>query len=401
MPYRLYSRTLFAMLVIGMFLGPTLFGSAAGAFALIAGLAWSIECVVNEGIIHKTPTFILIWIAAALCFFPIYLINNDDIHNVVFGFNQFAFVLSFGVYHIAAKKLTYRHFDFVGIAGLLGLILCTVWCIVSYLFLGNNRVSAILGAGPNLLARTAIILYSFLSVYSIYKVKTGSALKIHVLALALTATVVSATGSKGSMLVLPFPFFLFLITYLIVHRSNFEAKKLAFAAIALVLFVLAVVVLEPNQVLLRGLMRIKSIFDGSDVDASTAIRIEMWKLSWSAFQEAPIFGTGWNSFGELALNTKLHTYSIKIDRFDFHADILNFAVAAGLLGVLLYACFIFAPLASHFRGPQLPPHLRYMNYVFPITALALGLTDSNISYDLPAMLYAFSFALIYGIEKQN
>lgn len=389
------------MLISGMFWGPGLFGSAASALALIAAAAWSIQFVTVDTKTHKTPGFIIIWAVAALSFFPIYLTNNNNIGNTIYGFNQFAFVLSFGVYHMATKKLTHEHFDLFGDAALLGLMLCTVWSIVSFFVFGNDRVSAILGAGPNLLARTAILLYAFVSVYSIYKIASGKALKIQVFALVMTTIVVSATGSKGSMLVLPFPFFAFLVAFLSVHRVNFEKKKIVFSTLVLSLIVVAAVVIEPNQLLLRGIARINSILAGEALDASTAIRIEMWKLSWHAFLEAPIIGTGWHSFRELALNTKLHTYSIKIDKFDFHADILNFAVAAGLVGVMLYACFLFAPLAFQLFTPQLPAHIRYMNFVFPFTAIGLGITDSNISYDIPAMIYAFSFALIYGMWNQD
>jgi O-antigen ligase len=129
----------------------------------------------------------------------------------------------------------------------------------------------------------------------------------------------------------------------------------------------------------------------------------MWQVAFQSFLEHPIIGTGWHSFIAVTEGTILESYAAKGHYFNFHSDIANFAVAGGIVGLILYFLLLFAPLLF-WDTPKDHPYFRvrlYWAVTMPILYFALGLTDMVMGFDYPTMFYAFSFAIIWGLTEQT
>ncbi len=161
--------------------------------------------------------------------------------------------------------------------------------------------------------------------------------------------------------------------------------------------------LDPNGLVTSTLNRLQSVAAGEDMDSSTLIRYQMWQVAFQSFLEHPIIGTGWHSLVEVALETELASYASSDPYFNFHSDIANFAVAGGIVGLILYFFLLFAPLIF-WDTEKDHPYFRvrlYWALSMPIIYIVLGLTDMVMGFDYPTMFYAFSFAIIWGITTQE
>lgn len=146
--------------------------------------------------------------------------------------------------------------------------------------------------------------------------------------------------------------------------------------------------------------RIAAIFDqtaallqGEDMrDNSMAIRFNYYQAGWQAFLHQPWFGYGWHQVYQASAPYLIEEAPAGAVRH-LHNDILNFAVAFGIVGVAAYLLALAAPAIAWLRSET--PSLGAGSYaVFCVIAsyFAMGLTNVSFYYEAPKVMFCFAAA---------
>jgi O-antigen ligase len=139
------------------------------------------------------------------------------------------------------------------------------------------------------------------------------------------------------------------------------------------------------------------------VDPSADARLIFWHIGWLAFRASPLFGYGWAHFIEAAY------YYLPAHGADFaklhpdlqgnihlHADILDFAVSGGFLGLVAYGLVLLSPCIAVFRSPR---DSQYEGRSMAIALLTVGyfccgLTYLMFGYEFHTTLYVSAVAIL-------
>lgn len=388
----------------GLLVFPVLFGSFSGAICLLISLFWLIYYGRRSGVWFDTPLSIKIWVIAALGFFPLYAVSMNKPQDLMFAFNQFAFLLAVGVYWSAKDKFRRSQIEWFAFTAFIGLLFGAIWAIHQFHFADADRVSAVIGGGPNLIARVAVLLFLFSAVPLWTSQNNWLSVALAFGSLILTCLIVFYSGSRGTLLTVPFVLTMVALATLKGNRL-FSIKTMFLSVIVLCMVTLVLLLFDLNGQFATGISRVLSIWDVNRMDGSTFIRFEMWKIALSGFENSPVFGNGWHSFRDLAQNSPISYLAQGTGEFNLHADLANFAAAGGVIGIILYFTFLCAPIIEFHNKNTLKQNVdrvvRIWSALLPACILLLGLTDMVIGFDLLTMLYAFSYALIRGIFDGN
>src|SRR5690606_31643174 len=84
--------------------------------------------------------------------------------------------------------------------------------------------------------------------------------------------------------------------------------------------------------------------------------------------------------------------------FMYHNDVLNFAVAGGIVGIGCLLVLLAAPLTGLLHAPHDGVRLprAYLCLMLTVGYAVLGLTDMTFGYDIETTLYAFLLAVVLG-----
>lgn len=216
---------------------------------------------------------------------------------------------------------------------------------------------------------------------------------------ALTALL---TGSRGPLIALA-PFVLIVAVASLKARHVSTARILAAALVtALLAGALLFLPLRGEASIAQQLQRLVSGFALSDPSATA--RLSLYQAGFRAFMDAPLLGHGW-----VDLMSSIRPY-LPEEHLDYarrlkhlHNDILNFAVAGGLVGVLAYFCILFTPLVAAIRSTR---DEWYDARVFGTTALATvyffaGLTDLMFGQEFHTMLFVVLNSTVLTVYRQG
>lgn len=220
------------------------------------------------------------------------------------------------------------------------------------------------------------------------------------------------SGSRGGWLALVIS--LFTLTFIFFKFS----KKVEFKALVLMqlCFVLGVILFWSNlpvqDRLYLVLNNIELYFDG-EVHTSVGYRLELWKASYYAFLEKPLFGWGWTNFNAahqyvmqegLVEQTRLFGHP--------HNQFLLFLVETGLFGMLALIAFLLWPLivaVSYIRQrAEFNPKIYWAILIIVVTEslVEFSLTDHTFSQKYFIFVYVLLslVALLFlkdGSEPSN
>jgi O-antigen ligase len=132
-------------------------------------------------------------------------------------------------------------------------------------------------------------------------------------------------------------------------------------------------------------------------DPGTEIRLVLWSAAVQAFLDAPLIGHGWVGAQAIAAEA-VGPEQAAVLYVQFHNDLGNFAVSAGLVGIAAYLLFLLGPIAGVLRSPA---DSFASGRAFAVCGIVLlyavsGLTDITFGYDLPTVAYALMVALVLG-----
>ena len=215
------------------------------------------------------------------------------------------------------------------------------------------------------------------------------------LALAAALIVIQLTGSRTALLALPV---LLLVTGLCLARRPMLRAIIVDAAIALASAALFIELPGTGRSRLWDVLA--ALAAGSPVaDPAIDIRLGLAAAATELFAAAPLFGHGWSEAvmpQALALLTPGQLGWGPIPHL--HADLAQFAVSGGLLGLAAWVLLLIAPIAGYLQLPRelRSPQRRHALLVLVIGALVLGVPDTFLAAPMTLTIYVVLAAAIVG-----
>jgi len=231
----------------------------------------------------------------------------------------------------------------------------------------------------------------------------------------LSGTMLSIqTGTRGGW----FALIIVIITLLYQqYKSNKAAIKYILAACALLMLIIFIFwdILPLAPRIERTINSFQQYIDGDTKNTSLGIRLEMWRASWFALLDKPIFGWGWNNTGiymahfrELGL---VDPIALPASRHlgHPHNQYFLFLGELGLLGFISFMTMIIFPLQHWIRGlfqaNKLGDTNKAYQYLLPIVTyeavLEFCLFDDALSQRSFMLLLIIITTLAFTLESKQ
>jgi O-antigen ligase len=216
---------------------------------------------------------------------------------------------------------------------------------------------------------------------------------------ATVATLV--TASRGPLIAVPF---LIVLLGWFLWRHRFGAGRRALLLSLAVLALLAIVAVAILASRGGSIVAIAgALLGGGQVeDTTTSYRLALYAAGWQSFLLSPWIGHGWaNIMASVqpflpADNAELTTLP------QLHNDVVNFAVAAGVVGVAAYLVIVTTPLVGALLGPRdsLRPFRLYAAAVLVVTYVGGGLTDLMFGFEFHTWLFGMLTAIVLAYCRE-
>lgn len=217
--------------------------------------------------------------------------------------------------------------------------------------------------------------------------------------LAIAATVM--TESRGPLICLPFALLAAAIFFWRLRFGTSRRAVLIAIAVLVVLGVAAAFALHGRAGSLVDIVH--SLAGGGAVeDESTKERLILYAAGLKSFAQSPWIGHGWGnimtSVGPFLPAGKAGMVHLP----QLHNDVLNFAVAGGVIGIACYFVILTAPLIGAIRSGRdaLRPFRIYATTVIMIVYAGGGLTDLMFGFEFHTFLFAMLNAIVLGYCRQ-
>ena len=212
------------------------------------------------------------------------------------------------------------------------------------------------------------------------------------------------TGSRGPLLAaLPL-----LVIAIIMMPGRRLRLVMAALGTAILVSVLAVVLFTDAGARLRVAAEtvVTALSAESKGDPAVGGRLALYAAGLSAFVDAPVAGYGWEQRlaaayarvpgGEAAITS---ADPMMRGNHHLHADLLDFGVGAGLLGLAAYALFLAAPFAGAVASQRDGQREARMLGAALLSAafFSCGLSYIMIGYEFPTTLYVVAAAILLGL----
>jgi O-antigen ligase len=391
------------VLVMVLVLSPTL-GSASSVLALALMLMLT-PAAGRPGAfaeILQAPAQ-LMFIGVVVVLTLAYAITAREPTDVLFFANFLAMPLSAVVYLIAREQAGRA-------TALLVIRLCVLGALVGLGFAlfdifarGLERAQGLIG-NANLMPRIALTL-GFVGMAGVF-VDTGVRRFIYAVAPVAAIATTFLCGSRGAALAIP-GMVLIAAIFLWQERSTrifVIVGGVLTAAAALV----AVIYMGPTAFeRFAGIANVVTDVlqtGNAGGDGPTQERLVMYQTGLEAFGQAPWLGWGWANLGNAAAELNPAVFAAEAGTaFMYHNDVVNFAVAGGVVGIACLAVLVLAPIVGALASPR-DAWFRVRLYCCLILGVGFaifGLTDSTLGYDAPTTLYAFLTAMVLGAFRET
>lgn len=380
---------LFFLLVL---LGPL--GSISATFGQLALLVAAPLVFKNYGLSGIRQQPVLISQLTALSALGVaFALSAQDLLSSLHVLNFLAVVLCLPLFLLACRVEHKELWCLIANAALIGLTLTLAVSLFQVVIQGSPRALGF-ASNENIIARFALIA-GFVSLVG-YMVAEPPRRLVYLLGPVLGISICLLSQSRGAFLALPVLLFVsgaFLLGGLAKQIGRMQAILIVCVAAILLMFVL---ILMSSRVSELGSV-LSNVLAGQSGGEAVDVRVDLYFSSWKALWAQPFFGHGWQNMVHVAneaLSDSARTQSLLGYRH-LHSDFLNFGVGAGLIGVLVWLTFLFAPFywALHnVKGAQNEP-ARYVLVLLPATVFVFGLTDMSLGYDVITVTYFGLIAL--------
>jgi O-antigen ligase len=374
-------------------------GSAGSVFAVLLALLllpvmFSSAARQRIGAQPAMWMFLLAFVAIMVC----YAITAVNPGNLLYGTALLALPLAPLLYGAMPHWRTDRPaLVLLGLC-LVGTLICALVAANSAFLTQVERATGFL-MGPNVLARLALSL-GFMALGGMFLTRLRWRYALYLGPIA-AGIVLVLTGTRGAVLALPFQVLL-LAGFLAADRS--ERRQLL---VLLGLGLVGGVLVLANSARFESLIEVigEVIAGQTSSDGATSERMTMLVGAWGTFLHSPWVGFGWaNLRPAAALAMDMTPYGTDPGgAFQFHNDFANFAVAAGIVGVLALVAMLAAPVVGALAAPRDRFYRArlYCCLQLSVGFLVFGLTDFTMGYDLPTTLYAFLTAMILATFREG
>jgi O-antigen ligase len=391
---RLPRAALWALLLLALVLSPVL-GLLTPYAALIVVIPLFIVTLVrrNGGAAYSSYDARIL-LGVFVLFAIICAITADSPSDALRAFN-FTMFLAYGAVALFLERQQVKSPGEViaRLAGL-GVVLGFIEVVGTALFVAASRPGGV-NLGPIVLSN-ALLALGFISLGGVFSRRDWLGwLYLAPPALAIAATVI--TGSRGPLLAVPFAIVAaagFIWRYRL--GSSPRAALVGAAGLAVALAAGVVAVLQGRAGSLLSIFG--EVAQGSAViDESTRQRLVLYRAGWQSFEQAPWIGHGWGN-----VMPSVKPFLAESDKWllnwlpQLHNDVLNFAVASGVVGVVAYLFIVTAPIVGALLSP--PDSLRtfrlYGATVLTIVYVGGGLTDLMFGFEFHTYLFAMLTAIL-------
>ncbi len=397
MPGRAITFLLLFLLVL-----PCLAGSLSSIVAMVLALLLVPVMVVRPSPWAEVPRqpALVIFLGVFVVLAAAFALTAREPADMRFLANFLALPLSVAIYLRARASAGSEAAFAILVLCLAGAGLGAVIGVFDVLVLHLDRAQGFFG-GPNLMPRAAIMLgFATPALLFLGRPKLAWLGYLGPL-LAMVATLLSV--SRGAALALP-ALALVLLVFLALRRDTRRHLPVLVGLVAIA--GIAMIVLAPAawERLLSALSTIHQVIDAGDTsDFSTGERLSYYRVGWEAFLASPWIGHGWANLGSAAAMIDPANFGAQAGTmFMYHNDALNFAVAAGVVGVAAWIALLVAPILGTLGVPRdgLSLARLYIVTTLSIGAFVFGLTDMTIGYDLTTTLYVFLTAIVLGAFRE-
>ncbi len=281
----------------------------------------------------------------------------------------------------------------IGVAATLGMVIYTAAA-------SSGRPTGI-NIGPIVLSNAALALAVVAT--------TGALAYRNALSLALPLTLAAAiavvflTLSRGPLIaIVP----LLLFTAVMLWRVRLRIHWGLAAGIAAILITVIALAVANSPARISSLpVRLWSMVTGGGLaDHTGDIRLGLYRAGWQAFLEAPWFGHGWARLMKAVIPYVEPQFLEDAQRLpQLHNDVVNFAVAGGVVGVATYVLIVLAPLIAAVRSP--PDGYRaariYGTGGLLIVYASAGLTDLMFGHEFHTALFVLLNAIVLGAFRET
>jgi O-antigen ligase len=143
---------------------------------------------------------------------------------------------------------------------------------------------------------------------------------------------------------------------------------------------------------------------GPVADEQARQRLVLYKAGWQSFTQSPWIGHGWGN-----IMSSVKPFLAESDQWlltwlpQLHNDVLNFAVASGIVGVIAYILIVTVPIVGAILGPRdsLRTFRLYGATVLTIVYIGGGLTDLMFGFEFHTYLFAMLTAILLHFCRER
>lgn len=357
------------------------------AIGVLLLLARVVDGTLRDAISPAPLTLVGIVVVLFACF----AITAKQPSDVVFIFNFIALALFAPMFVTLSARRPANGAVVVARLALLGALLSVVVILVRIGYMGGRRNDTGL-IGVIVLANTAMIL-GFLALIGA-AADHGVRRVLYLLGPAAGVSTMIMTQSRGPVLAL---------VPLGITAAIFLARSLRINWWWVTAGLVAAVAATAMWVMSLGgrMARLPGIFysllSGDFVrDRTTEFRLDLYQAGWKAFLGSPVVGHGWARIMDAAIP---HLKNQRLAALpQLHNDFLDFAVAAGVVGIACYVALLAAPIVLALLSPR-DSQRRLRLYGCTVLSIAYffdGLTDLMFGFEFHTALYAAILAILLG-----
>ena len=341
------------------------------------------------GLVFDRPA--LIFFAAFAAIAVLFALSARQPSDILFAFNFTAFLLYAPLASLLGRGAGPGNAEIVARLALAGTALGFIISLFEVFVLGADRATTMI-TDTIRLGDTALLL-GFLALMGMLA-RQDAPRFFYLLGPALALPVVLLTGARGAMLAFPA---LSIAAALIVIRRRWTAVA-AGGVLLLALLVAAGLTDFFGNARLQSMFEVfRDVAAGNAVaDEAVRIRIELYKASWGAFQQSPLFGHGW-----AGLLCSIEPFLADADNIHatlphLHNEILNFAVFGGVAGVAIYLMLVTMPIVLCLRSRRDRQYRARLfgSVIIVVGYVVMGLPDTMLSFELHTALYVTFIAVL-------
>ncbi len=356
-------------------------------FAIRQPEVWSIETM---GVVFAAGFTLL-----AMCF----AISARAPGDLLFALNFLTFLLYVPLFSLLTRAASPTATDAVAWLAFAGTLLGACYSVGEVWITGADRAGWLMPQNDPIRVANTTLLLGFFCLIGLRRHNNGLRLWLWAgPALGLAATI--ACGSRTAMVA--FAVLLFWVVLWFVQ--GWKRRAQICAALGLALTVAVAVGINVSDRLDSLILSIHEILTNAPLtDPSMDIRMSLYRAATEAFGDAPVFGHGWAG---MMRAIEPHLPAIHADQASLphlHNEILNFALAAGIVGVMVLAAILATPMILALRSTSDSQKTAriYGCSILILGYLVLGTADTMLSYETHTSLFVIWTAILLGFCRDR